>query len=125
MSERIRRQQRLTPEEVARLRAVRAEFKDKPTQATLLQSGEYAGPMSLDEYLSWRKSAGEAPLTRQLQAAIAATEQSLYSIAQGSGIAAPVLQRFVNGERGITLDTAGKLAAYLGLSLLPEARGKM
>lgn len=125
MPERIRRTQKTKPEEAARLRAVRAEFQDKPSAAKLLQSGEYAGPMSLDEYLSWRKGAGEAPLTRQLQAAISATEQSLYAIAQGSGIAAPVLQRFVNGERGITLDTAGKLAAYLGLSLLPESRGKM
>lgn len=125
MPERIRRQQKLKPDEAVQLRAARAEFKDKPTKAMLLQSGEYAGPMSLEEYLSWRKGAGDAPLTRQLQAAIAATEQSLYSIAQGSGIAAPVLQRFVSGERGITLDTAGKLAAYLGLSLLPEARGKM
>ena len=125
MPERIRRQQKLNPDEAARLRAVRAEFQDKLTKAKLLQSGEYAGPMSLDEYLSWRKGAGDAPLTKQLQAAIAATEQSLYSIAQGSGIAAPVLQRFVSGERGITLDTAGKLAAYLGLSLLPESRSKM
>ena len=125
MPERIRRQQKLNPDEAARLRAARAEFRDKPTKAKLLQSGEYAGPMSLDEYLNWRKGAGNAPLTKQLQAAIAATEQSLYSIAQGSGIAAPVLQRFVSGERGITLDTAGKLAAYLGLSLLPESRSKM
>ena len=37
-----------------------------------------------------------------------------------SGVAAPVLQRFVNGERGITLETAGKLATYLGLALLPD-----
>ena len=125
MPERIRRTQKLKPEEVARQRAIRAEFADKPSKSKLLHAGEYAGPMSLDEYLAWRKGAGDAPLTRQLQAAIAATEQSLYAIAQASGIAAPVLQRFVNGERGITLDTAGKLAAFLGLSLLPEARGKM
>jgi plasmid maintenance system antidote protein VapI len=26
----------------------------------------------------------------------------------------------MNGERGITQETAGKLAAYLGLSLLPD-----
>ena len=78
--------------------------------------------MSLDEYLAWRKGAGDAPLASQLQAAIAATGQSLYAIAQASGVAAPVLQRFINGERGITLETAGKLAAYLGLSLLPDPR---
>lgn len=53
-------------------------------------------------------------------AAIAATGKSLYAIAQASGVAAPVLQRFVNGKRGITLETAGKLAAYLGLALWPD-----
>ena len=62
------------------------------------------------------------PLARQLEAAIAATGQSLYSISQATGVAAPVLQRFVNGERGITLETAGKLASYLGLALLPETQ---
>jgi len=120
MGERIRRNRKLTAEEVARLREVRAEFSGRPSKAQLLQSGQYVGPMSLEEYLSWRKGAGDVPLARQLQAAIAATGRSLYSIAQGSGVAAPVVQRFVNGERGITLETAGKLAAYLGLALLPD-----
>jgi hypothetical protein len=86
----------------------------------LLSSGEFEGPMSIEEYLAWRKGVGDVPLARQLQAAIAATGQSLYAIAQASGVAAPVLQRFVNGERGITLETAGKLAAYLRLGLMPE-----
>ena len=76
----------------------------------------------MEEYLSWRKGAGNVPLASQLRAAIAATGQSLYTIAQASGVAAPVVQRFVNGERGITLETAGKLAAYLGLALLPQPR---
>jgi hypothetical protein len=87
-----------------------------------LTSDDYVGPISIDEYLSWREGSGDVPLARQLQAAIAATGQSLYSIAQASGVAAPVLQRFVNGERGITLETAGKLASYLELALLPETR---
>ena len=118
--QRIRRERKLTAEEAVRLHAARAEFAAHPSKQKLLQSGDYAGPMSLEEYLSWRKGAGDAPLTRQLQAAIAATGQSLYAVAQASGIAAPVLQRFVNGERGITLETASKLADYLGLSLLPS-----
>jgi len=79
--------------------------------------------MSIDEYLTWRKGAGDVPLARQLQAAIVATGQSTYSVAQASGVAAPVLQRFVKGERGITLETAGRLAAYLGLALLPASAG--
>jgi plasmid maintenance system antidote protein VapI len=77
--------------------------------------------MSIEEYLEWRRSAGTAPLTKQLQVAIESTGQSLYSIAQASGVAAPVLQRFVNGERGITLETASKIADYLGLALTPKA----
>lgn len=119
MSERITRNRKLTADEIAELRAVRAEFSGKPTMKQLLESGEYVGPMSLEEYLSWRKGAGDSPLSSQLKAAIAATNQSLYGIARGSGIAAPVLQRFVSGERGITLETAGKVAHYLGLALLP------
>lgn len=91
-------------------------------QSGLRKSGQYAGPMSIEEYLNWRKGAGDAPLAHQLRAAIAATGQSLYAVAQGSGVAAPVLQRFVNGERGITLETAGRIAAYLGLALLPQTR---
>lgn len=120
MTERIRRNRKLTPEEVAQLRAARSEFAARPSKQELLASGQYEGPMSLEEYFRWRDGAGDAPLTRQLQAAIAATGESLYAISQGCGVAAPVLQRFVNGERGITLDTAGKLAAYLGLSLSPS-----
>ena len=120
MPQRIRRNRRLNGEDVARLREARAEFSGRPSKAQLLESGQYAGPMSIEEYLSWRKGAGDVPLASQLQAAIAATGQSLYAIAQGSGVAPPVLQRFVNGERGITLETAGKLAAYLGLALLPD-----
>ncbi len=78
--------------------------------------------MSIEECLTWLEGSGDSPLGRQLQAAIAATGQSLYSIAQASGVPAPVLQRFVNGQRGITLETAGKLAEYLGLALLPQPR---
>jgi hypothetical protein len=122
MPKRIRRDRRLTAEDAERVRAARAEFHARPSKSELLASDEYAGPMSIGEYLEWRQGSGDVPLARQLQAAIASTGQSLYSIAQATGVAAPVLQRFVNGERGITLETAGKIAAYLGLGLLPEAR---
>ena len=119
---RVRRNRKLTAEEAAEIRAARAEFASRPSKRDLLQSADYAGPMSLDEYLAWRKGAGDAPLTKQLQAAIAATGLSLYAVAQASGVAAPILQRFVNGERGITLETAAKVADYLGLSLMPGSK---
>lgn len=71
--------------------------------------------------MDWRKDKSCPPLTRQLQAALKACNKTVYAMAQESGVSAPVIQRFLSGERGITLETAGKLAAYLGLSLLPDA----
>ena len=35
-----------------------AEFAQRPSKTQLLESGEYVGPMSIEEYLSWRKGAG-------------------------------------------------------------------
>jgi hypothetical protein len=121
MPERERRKRRLTAIEAAELQTIRQAFADRPSKAKLLATGDYSGPMSVEEYLSWRKGSGDATLTRQLQAAIQSTGQPLDSIAQATGVAAPVLQRFMLGERGITLDTAGKLADYLGLSLVPSS----
>lgn len=119
MSQRIRRDRKLTPDEVARVRQARAEFADRPGKDELLTTDRVSGPMSIEEYLAWRAGAGDAPLTQQLKAAIESTGASLYAISQESGVAAPILQRFMNGERGITLETAGKLAEFLGLALLP------
>ena len=121
---RITRNRKLTTEEAQRVRAARAEFAQKPSKMQLLVSGNYAGPMSLEEYFAWRKGMSDAPLAKQLKAAIQSCGQALYAISQASGVSAPVLQRFMNGERGITLDTAGKLAVYLGLSLLPDPSKK-
>jgi hypothetical protein len=122
MRERIRRDRHLTAEEAARVREARAEFDNRPSEAQLLASGDYVGPMTVEEYLSWRKGAGSAPLASQLQAAIAASGEPLPEIAEASGVSASVLLRFVSGERGITLEAAGKIAAHLGLALAP-ARG--
>jgi Helix-turn-helix len=122
MTKRVHRKDRLTPEEVARDKAVRAQFASRPSKAQLIASGDYVGPMSVDEYFAWRDGKSDAPLTRQLQAALKACDKSVYAIAQESGVSAPIIQRFLSGERGITLETAGKLAAYLGLSLLPMGK---
>lgn len=121
MAKRVIRSRRLTPEESARDQAIRKQFAGRPGKKDLLATGEYAGPMSLEEYTAWRRGEARAPLTKQLQAAIRSCGQSVAAIAQASDIPQPVLQRFVSGERGITLETAGKLAAYLRLSLQPDA----
>jgi plasmid maintenance system antidote protein VapI len=42
-----------------------------------------------------------------------------YALNKASGVAPIVIDRFLNGERGLTFETAGKLAAVLGLHLAP------
>lgn len=53
----------------------------------------------------------------QLQRAIRASGETEYAIAKGSGVSQSIINRFVSGERGISLETAAKLAAYLKLDL--------
>jgi len=49
---------------------------------------------------------------------------TVYAVAKGSGVAHPVLLRFLSGERDIRLETAARLAVYLGLGLLPMGSAK-
>ena len=53
----------------------------------------------------------------QLQRAIRASGQTEYAIAKGSGVSQSIVNRFVSGERGISFETAAKIAAYLKLDL--------
>jgi len=64
-------------------------------------------------------------IAEQLRQAILQADVSRYALSGISGVAQAVLSRFVNGKRTITLDTAAKLAAALGLRLVEDAeRGK-
>lgn len=45
---------------------------------------------------------------------------SRYRIAQETGVTQAALSRFVRGERGLDLSSVDKLAAFLGLELLPS-----
>jgi plasmid maintenance system antidote protein VapI len=56
-------------------------------------------------------------LTDQLRHAIEASGLSTNKLAVESGVPQPVLHRFMASEQGLTLETADKLAAYLGLNL--------
>ena len=57
-------------------------------------------------------------LVETLKFAIANSDKSRYAIAHESNVSEAVLSRFVNGERGITLATASKIASVLGLNLV-------
>ncbi len=56
-----------------------------------------------------------------LRAAIQASGKSVNQLAKDSGVAHPVILRFLSKERDIRLQTADKLAECLGLKL---KRGK-
>jgi plasmid maintenance system antidote protein VapI len=66
----------------------------------------------------------EPHLERQIRAAIEKSGLSVYRLAKDSGVSQPVLSRFVNRQRGITLATASKLVETLGLELVSRKRSK-
>jgi transcriptional regulator with XRE-family HTH domain len=59
-------------------------------------------------------------IVEQLRQAIRDSGQTEYAIAKGSGVSQSVVNRFVNGERSISLETAAKLCQYLDLDLVPR-----
>ena len=64
-------------------------------------------------------------LSEQLKDAIRESGVSVPEIASACGIHRQVIDRFLAGQRGIHLDSADRLAAYLGLKLIAgESSGK-
>lgn len=74
----------------------------KPAQQPLFAELEYPLETSIDE---------------QLRQAMKDSNLSRYAIAQKSGISQSVLSRFASGDRGLTAETAERLAHSLGLRL--------
>jgi len=58
-------------------------------------------------------------LVDELRDAILNCGETEYRVAKDSGVAQPILNRFLRGERGISLETAAKVCKYLGLHLAP------
>ena len=56
-------------------------------------------------------------LSEELRKAIQDTGKSTYQVARESGVAQPILSRFMSHKRGINLETAEKLFNYLGLKI--------
>lgn len=59
-------------------------------------------------------------IREQLRAAIQSDGRSLNSLGKEIGINHSGLSRFVSGRRGISFNTAAKLARYYGLELKPR-----
>ena len=56
----------------------------------------------------------------QLRKAIADSGETEYAIAKGSGVSQSVVNRFVHGDRSISVETAAKLCVYLKLGLVRQ-----
>lgn len=52
-----------------------------------------------------------------LRTALRASGTTLYRVSMETGIGQDVLSRFVREERGLSLETAGRLAVHLGYTL--------
>ena len=69
-----------------------------------------------------KRQADRTDLAEQLRKAIAASGLTPYRIATDADVDRAIMTRFVNGDRGLTLDTASKIADYLALELRPKRR---
>ena len=101
--ERVFRQGKLTPDQIAR----DAEVRRKVMQ-------EY--PPAVHS-----ASVGAGSLSAALKEAIRASHKSMYQIAQDAGVSQIVVSRFMSGERDIRMATADKLAEVLGLKVAGSA----
>ena len=102
-----------TPEEAARIEAVREKFqRERPTLDQLLESGEYAPPIPLAAFLSLRLAAAELRAERERQSL------SLAEVAKRAGMDPAVLSRLENKGGNPTLETLCKVAAALGKELV-------
>jgi hypothetical protein len=63
----------------------------------------------------------EAPISLSLRDEIRRHRLTAYAAAKRAGVSVDAVQRFLNGQRGLNLATADKLAASLGLTLCPES----
>jgi predicted transcriptional regulator len=64
-----------------------------------------------------KKRTKPTTITDQLKAAIADAGLSTYALAKETGIAQPILHRFIAGDRDLKLATVDRLASYLKLQL--------
>jgi plasmid maintenance system antidote protein VapI len=67
-------------------------------------------------------STSKQDLSAALKRAIEKSGYTNYALSGLSGVNQSVLNRFTTGERDITLETAGKIAAALGLTLKGKTR---
>ena len=63
-------------------------------------------------------------LLSSIRAAVEGSGRTRYRIAKESGVTAGQLSRLVNGERGLSIETAERLADYLGFEIILQPKAK-
>ncbi len=111
---RIHRKIDRTPEDLARIKAIREKFqRERPTHEELIASGEWDGPFPTGEYLEVKQALHELKKLRQ-EAGL-----SLDAVAERSGIDKAALSRMENGHHANpTFDTLYRYAQALGKQLV-------
>ena len=108
----VRKQTSKLPGELARIRALREKYKDRPTPQQLLAKGDYAAPVPLGVYLKIKQ------LMHELKAARARAKLSLADLAQRTAIDRAYLSKLENMQQAnTTLETVSRIAAALGLEI--------
>jgi transcriptional regulator with XRE-family HTH domain len=70
-----------------------------------------------------RSAPSRQPISHPLRAAILARGVSASALARAAGVDPGVVNRYLDGRRGLTLETADKLAAALNLRLVVDPDG--
>ena len=60
------------------------------------------------------------PLDDQLRQAVLTCGQSQYAICKATGIDKTALSRFINSERGVSMEVMNALGEYLGLRIVVD-----
>lgn len=115
---RIHRSLKRTVAEKARLASVRARFQEsRPTPESLIESGEYDGPVPLGEYLNLQEAISRLKRER------ARKKLSLAEVAARCGTDKAAISRLENGrQRNPTVTTLLCYAAAIGAQLVWQVK---
>ena len=100
-----------SPEQVAEERSIRERFKDRPSRAQLIASGDIdpEDSMAIADHIAMRRAVQAMKSERESQGL------SLADVSLRSGITAPALCKLENGQNpNPTLNTLARYARALG-----------
>lgn len=101
-----------TPEDRARHKAIREEFKDRPTIEQLRERGYFSGSMTMGALMDLLQALHDLKTVRE------AAGLSLADVAERSGIDKAALSRLENGiQSNPTVETLLRYAAAVGKRL--------